>query len=322
LSNKNSRSDLALIIRSQVPLIVIESHEEKEVLAIIRRISRQMQQPAFSWTVTEGLVHQDGQGHMMEVAEARLITPEAVLKKIKSLRTPAIYVLIDFHPYLKDTPQVVRLIKEIALGHDYLGHTIVLLSHQLELQFFGETERNLRKSLQMAEVMAPCVLWIDEIEKGIATGDYDSGTSKRVLGTFLTWMAERKKEVFIVATSNDISSLPPELIRKGRLDEIFFVDLPDKEARQEIFRIHFSKRDLQPDEFDLQRLADETAGFTGAEIEQAIVSTLYRVRSNGESLITELIIAEIRKTSPLSVVMAEKIEELREWAALRCVRAN
>ena len=125
--------------------------------------------------------------------------------------------------------------------------------------------------------MAPCVLWLDEIEKGISTDNTDGGTSRRVLGTLLTWMAERQSAVFIVATANDIQSLPPELLRKGRLDEIFFVDLPKGEVRKEIFAIHLKKRGLNPANFDLQTLASVSKGFSGAEIEQAVVSGLYSI---------------------------------------------
>jgi len=493
----NSSRDLLLIIRSQIPIVVIESHEEDELLAIVRILSRKLGRPSFCWTVTDGLVHQDN--HTIQAAGPKHSKPEEVLIEIKNRQTPGIYVLTDFHPFLDDNPRVVRLLKEIALNYKNLAHTLILLSHQLDLpeglkpfcahfdmpvpdekelkrivteecrqwsrtynknikvnrdaleklihnlkgltktdarrlsrkaiyddgvisesdipeinaakyklldmdgllsfeyetahfadvgalsnlkswlesrkaaflqknidrqtdipkgivlvgvqgagkslaakavagawglpllrldfailynKFFGETERNLRKGLKMAEVMSPCVLWIDEIEKGLAAGDYDSGTSRRVLGTFLTWMAERKKPVFIVATSNDITNLPPELIRKGRIDEIFFVDLPEHDSRKEIFRIHFKKRDLPPEKYDLQTLADASRGFTGAEIEQAIVSALYRTRAGHQAATTGDIIEEIRKTSPLSVVMAEQIASLRKWAESRCVQAN
>ena len=137
-------------------------------------------------------------------------------------------------------------------------------------KFHGETERNLRESLQQAEVMAPCVLWIDEIEKGLATGDGDDGLSRRVLGTFLTWLAEKQASVFVVATANDISQLPPELVRKGRFDEIFFVDLPSPRVRMDILQIHLRQRELDPQQFDLVQLVDASDGFSGAEIEQAI----------------------------------------------------
>jgi SpoVK/Ycf46/Vps4 family AAA+-type ATPase len=189
-------------------------------------------------------------------------------------------------------------------------------------KFFGETERNLREALQAAEAMAPCVLWIDEIEKAIASGDNDNGTSRRLLGNLLTWMAERPAPVFIVATANVIEQLPPELIRKGRLDEIFFVDLPDAATRGEIFAIHLRKRDFSPVDFDLLDLAKETEGFSGAEIEQAVVAATYLAREENVTLDTEHIRREIRQTRPLSQVMAENIARLRNWARERTVPAN
>jgi SpoVK/Ycf46/Vps4 family AAA+-type ATPase len=186
-------------------------------------------------------------------------------------------------------------------------------------KFFGESEKNLREALKTAEVMAPCVLWIDEIEKGLSTGENDGGTSRRVLGTLLTWMAENDKSVFLVATANDIQSLPPELIRKGRFDEIFFVDLPTQQTRAEIFRIHLQKRNQVVSEFDLEALAEASDGFSGSEIEQAIVAALYVIHADNESLQTRHILDEIRQTRPLSVVMAEKISYLRQWASDRTV---
>jgi SpoVK/Ycf46/Vps4 family AAA+-type ATPase len=192
-------------------------------------------------------------------------------------------------------------------------------------KFHGETERNLRQALKQAEAMAPCVLWIDEIEKGLAgdsSGDGDGGVSKRVLGTLLTWMAERKARTFLVATSNDVSQLPPELLRKGRMDEIFFVDLPDATTREEIFRIHLKKRKLDPAQFDLKQLAAATDGFSGAEIEQVVIAAIYEALSEKKPLATAHVLAEIGHTRPLSVVMAEKVESLREWAAQRTVRAD
>jgi SpoVK/Ycf46/Vps4 family AAA+-type ATPase len=189
-------------------------------------------------------------------------------------------------------------------------------------KFFGETERNLREALKAAEAMAPCVLWIDEIEKAIASGDNDNGTSRRLLGNLLTWMAERKAPVFIVATANVIEQLPPELIRKGRLDEIFFVDLPDVATRAEIFAIHLRKRDYTPMDFDLQGLAKETTGFSGAEIEQAVVASTYLAQQENVALDTEHLRREIRQTRPLSQVMAENIARLRNWARERTVPAN
>lgn len=186
-------------------------------------------------------------------------------------------------------------------------------------KYHGETERKLRESLKTADVMAPCVLWIDEIEKGIAGRGGETGTTQRVLGTFLTWMAERKSQVFVVATANDIATLPPELVRKGRFDEIFFVDLPRSNVRAKIFAIHLSNREQSLQDFDIERLAAASKGFSGAEIEQAIVSALYAAHAKRQPLSTGHILDEIARTRPLSVVMAERIEAMRSWAAGRTV---
>ncbi len=187
-------------------------------------------------------------------------------------------------------------------------------------KYYGETERNLRESLKTAGMMAPCVLWIDEIEKGLAS-DQEGGPSRRILGTLLTWMAERKDRVFFVATANDIESLPPELLRKGRFDEIFFVDLPDPEVRRVILRIHLNKRGQESEKFDLDDLAAASEGFSGAELEQAVVSALYTAHAEQQQLATEHIRSELEQTRPLSVLMAEDIAYLRTWAAERTVPA-
>jgi SpoVK/Ycf46/Vps4 family AAA+-type ATPase len=187
-------------------------------------------------------------------------------------------------------------------------------------KFHGETERNLRTALETAGAMAPCVLWMDEIEKGLASGgDGDGGVSKRVLATLLTWMSERRGRVFMVATANDISALPPELLRKGRFDEIFFVDLPGEDVRRQIFSIHLAKRRRDPARFDLVALAAASKGFSGAEIEQAIVASLYEAYAVKQELSSELVLSEIRGTKPLSVVRAEEVEALRGWASERTV---
>ena len=170
--------------------------------------------------------------------------------------------------------------------------------------------------------MSPCVLWLDEIEKGIAGQSNDDGTSQRVLGTLLTWMAEKKKPVFIVATSNNISHLPPELIRKGRLDEIFFVDLPDEKTRMDIFSIHLNKRKQDPAAFDLLALAAASDGFSGAEIEQAVVAATYTALAQQQTLHTAGLLDELARTRPIAVVMAEDIAALRSWAQHRTVPAN
>ncbi|KPJ80737.1 MAG: hypothetical protein AMJ58_07425 [Gammaproteobacteria bacterium SG8_30] len=189
-------------------------------------------------------------------------------------------------------------------------------------KYHGESERNLRETLSTADVMAPCVLWIDEIEKGLATGEGDNGTSRRMLGTFLTWMAEKKRRVFTAATANDISALPPELIRKGRFDEIFFVDLPDAAVRADILRIHLGRRELQVGERDLLALAHAAEAFSGAELEQSVVSAIYTAHAEGRQPGARDVLAEIRGTRPLSRVMAERIAALREWARDRTVPAG
>jgi len=189
-------------------------------------------------------------------------------------------------------------------------------------KYYGETERNLRGALDTAELLAPCVLWIDEIEKGAAVGDQDGGLSHRVLGTLLTWMSERKKPVFLVATANDISKLPPELVRKGRFDEIFFVDLPSPDIRREVLEIHLRKRGLKPEGFDLAKLVSASEGFSGSEIEQAIVSAMYVAAAGERSMTQDDLHAELQQTRPLSVVMGERVAALRDWAAERTVPAD
>jgi SpoVK/Ycf46/Vps4 family AAA+-type ATPase len=465
------------------------------VVALFQRLFTRVSKPLFQWTVTEGLKRIDidypPQSHNREPAD--------LLSHIKGATTPGIYLLSDFHPYLDD-PTHVRLLKDIALAKQELDHTLVLISHKLDVppelqrfcarfelsvpgreqvrqavlleaqawsrrsggrnvktskrlldlltenlvglplkdakrlartaieddgaitesdlpeiqkakfellgqdgvlsfeydtarfgdvggleslkrwlalrrsvfaggvhkpgldppkgilllgvqgcgkslaakavagawgvpllqldfgtlynKFFGETERNLRGSLKTAQAMAPCVLWIDEIEKGVGTDRADAGTSRRVLGTLLTWMAESRTRVFIVATANDIEALPPELLRKGRVDEIFFVDLPDADTRRTIFAIHLRSRDLDPERFRLDHLAEASDGFSGAEIEQAVVSALYAAYGRSAALETADVLKEILDTRPLSVVMRERIDSLRAWATERTVPAS
>ncbi len=152
--------------------------------------------------------------------------------------------------------------------------------------------------------------------------DHDGGVSTRIFGTFLSWMQERRGDVFIFATANDVSKLPPEFLRKGRFDEIFFVDLPGKDSRKNIFNIHLQKREKSPADYDMEMLSSLTDGFTGSEIEQLIVSGLYTAFSSGCELTTDILLEEINNTSPLAVTMAERIDSLRDWAGGRAVPAN
>jgi len=186
----------------------------------------------------------------------------------------------------------------------------------------GEAEKNLRESLHSAEGIAPCVLWVDEIEKALAEGAGDSGVSRRVLGTFLTWLAEQRARIFVVATANDITALPPELIRKGRFDEIFFVDLPVKNARAEVIAIHARKRGLTLSPQEIATLSSRCENFSGAEIEQAIVAALYSAHAANQPVSAAMIAREMQNTRPLAVVMAEKVAALREWAGSRTVSAD
>lgn len=487
--------DLELLVRSRVPLLVVETHEEGKARDLLVQLGVRLGKAVFLWTVTQGLRRLD----MDMGTQAHNADPAAVLRHIKASSVAGIYVLADFHPFL-DEALNVRLIKEIALEHASNDHTLVLLSHELQVpaelerlaaqvtlklpdqgrlveivkeeakrwsssngnlkvktdsvtldalvrnlrglterdarrlaraaivddgaithsdlpevmqakqellnrsgvlafeydterfghvggmrsikqwlevrkpafacddlpvgldppkgllllgvqgcgkslvakavaglfhvpllrmdfgalynRFFGESERNLREALTTAEVMAPCVLWIDEIEKGVSTERNDGGTSRRILGTLLTWMAERKAAVFLVATANDIQSLPPELIRKGRFDEVFFVDLPRSDVRENIFEIHLRRRDVDPACCDLDELAHASEGFSGAEIEQAVVSALYRAHAARRDVSMDDLRQEISATRPLSRLMAEKISALREWAADRTVPAD
>ena len=492
----DERHDLELILRSQTPIVIIESQDEQRMLEMLQVIAisraNDSYMPLFRWTITDGLQRID----IALEPQAINSEPTDVLKHIRAVSKPGLYVLLDFHPFLED-PVHVRLLKDICIRAREVHRQIVLISHKVKMpqelerfcarfeialpskqerariikkaandyakenpgrrvkvdskahelliqnlagltfadterlarnavyldgaithsdlpgvmqakyellnrggalqfehdtarfndvgglsrlkawltqrrpvfrgdksaahldtpkgilllgvqgcgkslaakatagifgvpllrldfgtiydKYHGETERKLRESLKTTDVMAPCVLWIDEIEKGIAGRGGETGTSQRVLGSFLTWMAERKSQVFVVATANDISTLPPELVRKGRFDEIFFVDLPTGEVRRSILGIHLTNRHQALKHFDLNKLARATRGFSGAEIEQAIVSSLYAAHAKGEPLATNHVLAEIDATRPLSVVMAERIGAMRDWASGRTV---
>lgn len=486
--------DLALIIESKVPLIALETYDEPAALQLLTRVAMQRKLGYFCWSLTEGL-------NLLGFGDGakRTTDPESptdVLRQIKRQAPAALFALCDYHPFLSNQPEHVRLLKDIAMAHERLGHTVILISHEIELppelrrysakfelalpgdtqllsiirdeatswskenpqtplqsdpavikklvrnlrglteadvrrlargairddgaiteddipevnrtkfemldmggvlsfeydtakfsavgglrrlkewattreqailshhhdrpkgtlllgvqgsgkslaakalaglwalpllrldmaalynKYIGETEKNLRRALDQAELMAPCVLWMDEIEKGLAGGSSDEGTSQRILGTLLTWMSEHTSAVFIVATANDINGLPPELLRKGRFDEIFFVDLPDAQIRTEIFAIHLRQRNFDPARFDLQTLATLSEKFSGAEIEQAVVTAIYTCSAHREPMSSAHIQKSIEATVPLAIMLAEKIEGLRHWAKDRTVPAD
>ncbi|HYQ38730.1 MAG TPA: AAA family ATPase [Pseudomonas sp.] len=492
---KNDIHDLGLVLDSRVRLIVIESWDEQRVLETLSALAIRRGLGLYLWSVTEGVQRLGFGGEPLGEGDSR--EPEVALRLVKADRQANLYVFCDLHPFLEDSPRLVRLLKEVAMAQGEQRPTLALVSHAFRLpaelqrlaarfslalpgedellaivreeaarwsernqgarvrsdnrtlqqlvknlrglahaearllarnvicddgaitqddlpelnkarfqlldmdgvlgfeyetarfadvggldnlkcwlgerreaflapgsgdlprgvllvgvqgggkslaakavaglwglpllrldfaclynKYFGETERNLREALKMAEQMAPCVLWMDEIEKGLASGDHDGGVSQRVLGTLLTWMAERKAPVFLVATANAIQRLPPELLRKGRFDELFFVDLPEAAARAEIFRIHLARRELAPAQFDLALLAAASGGFSGAEIEQAVVSALYAAQARQCAVDQALLLQALQQTAPLSVVMAEELAALRAWAAARTVRAD
>lgn len=190
----------------------------------------------------------------------------------------------------------------------------------------GSSEENVRRAIQTAESIAPSILWLDEMEKGFSglgsSGQTDGGTTARVFGTFLTWLQEKKTPVFVVATCNNVSQLPPELLRKGRFDEIFFVDLPSKEERKEIFRIHLEKRKRDYKGFNIEKLAEKSIGFSGSEIEEIIVSSLYDAFDDGKELDQSYIEKTIENMVPLSQTMEDQIKGTREWAKIRAKKAS
>lgn len=490
-------NDLEILTRGSVPIVVVETHEERRVLMAFSKIALGgYHKPLYRWSVTEGLKRLD----VDIAASIHTAKPVELFVEIKKTQKGSIFVLLDFHPFLSD-PVHVRLLKDVALMHAQLDHTIVLLSHRIVIpdelarycarlefstpdidslqaivldearqwqkenpgsriqtnrstldrllqnlvglssddarrlarnairhdgalteedlpevmkakfellnqdstlsfayeterfsnvggldklkewlnlrtrsfttgkspvpgldppkgimllgvqgcgkslaakavagtwgvpllqldfgalynKFHGETERNLRDSLKTAQVMAPRVLWVDEIEKALGTDAHDGGTSRRVLGTLLTWLAENRQRVFIVATANNVESLPPELLRKGRFDEVFFVDLPDEKTRQTIYDIHLRRRELNPELVDVETLAKHSDGFSGSEIEQVIVSAMYAAYAQHTTASTTHFLTAISATKPLAILMGEKIAGLRHWAAERTVPAN
>ena len=229
-----------------------------------------------------------------------------------------------------DAPKGVLLLGVQGCGKSLLAKAVAA-SWQFPLLRFdmgkvfggivGQSEGNIREALRVAEALAPCVLWIDEIEKGFAgmgsSEQTDGGTTARVVGTFLTWMQEKRDAVFVVATANRIDMLPPELLRKGRFDELFFVDLPTETIREEILAIHLRRKGRDPAEFDLVKLARSSRGFSGAELEEAIREGLFDAFSEPTELTTEHIAAALAKTYPLSRTMRDQIEGLRRWAKVR-----
>lgn len=219
-------------------------------------------------------------------------------------------------------PKGVALIGIPGTGKSLTAKMIAGLWHQPLLRLdigslfgslVGESEERVRKALMLAEKIAPCVMWIDEIEKSLSTGDQDGGTSKRVFGTILTWMQEKQAPVFVVATANDVTALPPELLRRGRFDEVFFLDLPTVDERRDILSVHLTKRRRDPSGFDLRLLAEAAEGYVGAEIEQAIIDAMYGAFNAGRDVETHDVEAALQGLVPLSRSQREQVEYLRSW---------
>jgi SpoVK/Ycf46/Vps4 family AAA+-type ATPase len=194
-------------------------------------------------------------------------------------------------------------------------------------KYIGETEKRIQKVFRVAEGLAPCVFWIDELEKvfagsGADSASVDAGVSSRILAAFLSWMQDRKAPVFVAATCNNVTVLPPELIRKGRFDELFFVDLPNQAERKQVFAIHLARHKRNPAEFDLDRIAAAATGYSGAEIEAAVQTVLYAAFSNKQTVSTQGLLDALKATVPLSITRSEEIEELRAWAGQRAVPAS
>jgi SpoVK/Ycf46/Vps4 family AAA+-type ATPase len=228
-----------------------------------------------------------------------------------------------------------------ALGHQWHVPLLRFDIGKVMGSLVGQSEENMRKAINLAEAIAPCILWLDELEKGfggVSGGSTDSGTSQRVFATFLTWMQDKTSPVFVLATANNVAALPPELLRKGRFDEIFFVDLPTPEERGKIVRIHVKKKNRDPEMFDVQQVVDATQGFSGSEIEQALISCLYDLFEEGvdfkhaapesaefgEAVTynTERMVASCKEIIPLSYTMKEMIDGMRDWSRSRARRAS
>ncbi len=234
-----------------------------------------------------------------------------------------------------DTPKGIMLLGVPGCGKSLTAKAVAKSWNYPLLRFdigkvfggiVGESEHNVRRALDIAKAIAPCVLWIDEIEKGLSgvqsSGQTDGGTTSRVFGTLLTWMQEKTEPVFVIATANNIKELPPELMRKGRFDEVFFVDLPGLDERKKIFQIHIENRKREIKNFDLDELAKETKGFSGSEIEECVKEGLHSAFSDGTDLATEHIMSAIKATVPLSITMGESLRKLRDWAKFRARPAS
>lgn len=227
---------------------------------------------------------------------------------------------------LVGVPGCGKSLTAVTVGQEWEMPLLRLDMGRIFSGLVGSSESNIRNALATCEAVAPCILWVDEIEKGLSgsqsSGSSDGGTTSRVFGTILTWMQEKKSPVFVVATANDISQLPPEFLRKGRFDEIFFVDLPNATERKEIFNIQFERYGWEIKDVNLDSIAQKTDGFSGAEIEQSVVGARYLAFGENAEFQQNHLVKAITETVPLSKTMADKIERLRSWATHRARPAS
>lgn len=213
-----------------------------------------------------------------------------------------------------------------AIGHAWQVPLLRLDVGKVFAGLVGQSEENMRKAIKTAEAVAPCILWLDELEKGFSgtqsSGSTDGGTTSRVFASFITWLQEKTSSVFVIATANNVHMLPPELLRKGRFDEIFFVDLPSPAERRDITNIHIKKKKRDVSQFDLDKVVAATQGFSGSEIEQAVISALYDAFEAGTDIDTDRVVKSCQEIIPLSYTMKEMIDAMREWSKSRARAAS
>jgi SpoVK/Ycf46/Vps4 family AAA+-type ATPase len=322
----------------------------KTIVRNLRGLSRRQAEQILVHVITEDRRFNDADINRIVAHKRQILHKDGLLEYIESLATlDEIAGLVRLKEWLRhreramaddaaqlglNPPRGILMLGVPGAGKSLCAKAVAAAWHRPLLRldpsvlydrYIGESERRLRDALRQAEAMSPIVLWIDEIEKGFssaASHSVDGGLSRRMFGTMLTWMQEHTAPVFLIATANDIQALPAELLRKGRFDEIFFIDLPTREARRAIFQIHLTRRKQACDQFDLEALADASHGYTGAEIEQAIVSAVHGTLAGGRALGTADVLSAICASPPLSVTMREYIQSLRDWAAGRCVPAD
>ena len=334
--------ELVLLVRSGHQILHLNSDEDDRIAALLLHVAERLDHPLFIWTRIRGLGRVDLPGTVYDTDDpakafrhvaasdqhiADLRSLKAWLAKRKAVVTQperAEEFGLDFPRgvLLLGVPGCGKSLSAKAVAAEWHMPLLKLDPSNLYNKYIGESERNFKRAMRTVEQIAPVVLWIDELEKAFATGGEDGGVSQRVLGSFLTWMQDRNGDVFVVATANDISRLPAEFLRKGRFDEIFFVDLPDAATRAEIFRIHLTNRGQDSSAFHLETLGAATDGYSGSEIEEVVVSSLYTAFSTSAELTMELLLSEAEGTVPLSVSRAEHVEELRAWARERARPAN